>query len=602
MLSRPSPVGWFVLLPLIACAPGADETASSSPSTALPASSSPPPVSGPWLVDATDAVGLVSTHRSGADGDFHFPEINGAGAALFDLEGDGDLDLFLVQSGTIHADGRLEPASGELWRNELRETGELRFVDISAGALPPATTYGMGVAVGDLDADGHPDLYLAGYGPDQLLRNRGDGTFEDFTRAAGIDAGIARRWSIAAAFADLDADGWLDLVVGGYTTFDPRSARPCRTSFGGDDYCGPLAFSPEPESVYRHRGDPSEQSAESGPVFEEVTASAGVGAEIGNTMGVRIFDFDGDGRLDVYWARDQMPNALWSNRSEPGTISFENVALLAGAAMNRDGAVEASMGVDAGDVDGDGDLDLFVTHLRGETNTLYLDEGGSFRDGTFRFGLAAPSTDRTGFGVGFLDLDHDGWLDLFVTNGSVTAREDLLRVGDPWPYHERDQVFRNRDGGGFEPLAEALAGPAFEHSGVGRGAAFGDLDEDGDTDIVVTENGGPARVLLSTASERGRWLGLRLVDRRGRDALGASVVVELSDGRTLHRQAHSEGSYASASDPRILVGLGPAAKQGAAPSVRSVVVHWVAAPAERFDAPALGRYQRLVQGEGEVIR
>jgi hypothetical protein len=305
-------------------------------------------------------------------------------------------------------------------------------------------------------------------------------------------------------------------------------------------------------------------------------------------------DFDGDGRTDLFVANDGAENFLWLNR---GDGSFEDDALFAGVAVNRDGAMEASMGVDASDFDDDGDPDLFMTHLSGETNTLYLNRGGGmFEDRSVETGLAAPSVGFTSFGTAALDYDRDGRLDLAVVSGAVRIIEEQAKAGDPLPLRQTHQLFHNLGGGSFEDVT-GRAGEAFGRPGVGRGAAVGDLDDDGDPDLVVTHNAGPAVVLLDRAADGAPWLGLRLVigvtGTAGRDALGAEVELLRTGAPALHRRVHSDGSYASAGDPRVLFGLAAGSK------VKGVRVRWPGGAVERFGPPPLGTYTTLRQGGGE---
>jgi hypothetical protein len=288
-------------------------------------------------------------------------------------------------------------------------------------------------------------------------------------------------------------------------------------------------------------------------------------------------------------ANDGVPNQLWVNQ---GDGSFQNEALLAGTAVNMEGKPEASMGVDAADFDGDGDDDLFMTHIQGETNTIYVNDGqGWFEDRTLAAGLGAPSKQFTAFGTVWLDYDNDGWLDLFVANGEVRIVPILMRQGEKYPLHQPNQLFRNRGEGRFEEVT-GRAGRVFELSEVSRGAALGDVDNDGDGDILLVNNNGPVRLLLNQIGNRKPWLGLRLVDEHGRDALGARVEVVTDAGRRLWRRVRTEGSYLSANDPRVLVGLGDA--QG----VKAVRVHWPDGTREDWSDLAMDRYHRLQQGAG----
>lgn len=578
---------WHLISTLLLLAACGGEQTEVKPSAAAAGVGAPPTA---LFIERAQETGLDFQHESGAAGEYNFPEINGAGVALFDADNDGDLDLYLVHSAPFpRRSGQL---TDRLYRNDLTRGADgqakLRFVEITKDSGITPQGYGMGVATGDFDNDGWIDLYLTNYGPDQLLRNRGVGdngkiTFEDVTAKRHPGNG---RWSISASFVDLDRDGWLDLYVANYVSFDPMTQIRCRNSLGGPDYCGPLGFASEPDSLFRNRGDGT---------FEDASHIVGIAEKVGNGLGVIAADFDGDGWTDLYVANDQQPNHLWRHRGTD-ELHFENSALLAGVGLNREGKAEASMGVDAGDIDGDGDLDLFLTHLNGETNTLYTNQGeGLFGDSTISLGLAIPSRPWTGFGTGFFDFDGDGWLDLFVGNGAVTAREDLLVGKDPFPFHQPNQLYRNLEGQGFEDVTDS-GGAAFELSEVTRGAAFGDLDNDGDTDIVLLNNRGPVRLLLNEVGQRNPWLGLRLLDAKGRrDQLGAEVEVVLPGGRTLWRRVHTDGSYASANDPRVLVGLGTAS------GIQEVKVRWPDGQRESFNALAPGRYHTVLQGTGITL-
>ena len=336
------------------------------------------------------------------------------------------------------------------------------------------------------------------------------------------------------------------------------------------------------DRLYRNRRDGT---------FEDVSARAGIRAQAGAGLGVVALDADDDGWLDLYVANDQEANFLWRNR---GDGTFEDIALLAGCAVDADGRPEASMGVDAADFDADGDLDLVLSHLTGETHTLYRNEGGgSFRDVTVEVGLAEPTLEATGFGAKLVDVDNDGWLDLLVVNGAVRRIEAQVRRGDRYPLRQRNQLFRSLGGRRFVDVSDQ-AGPAFAHEAVGRGAAFGDLDGDGDTDVVVANNEGPALLLVNVAGSRHHWLGLDV--REGsppRHAYGA-VVTAVRNGRARAARVATDGSYASAGDPRVLFGLGADLTP---PRVR---VRFADGVVEEWRDLAIDRYQALVRGRGSA--
>jgi len=535
-----------------------------------------------WFEESAEAAGIDMLHDRGAGGDFYFPEIMSGGAAWIDVEGDGDLDLYFVQAGS--AEPGAERSPNQLFRNlGPGEDGRPRFEDVTAEAGVGDTGFGMGAAVGDVDGDGRADLYVTNLGRDTLYLNQGEGRFEDATAAAGLGA---EGWSASAAFLDFDRDGDLDLFVVGYVAWSPDREVECHTGAGQRDYCSPLKYNaPAPDRLYRNLGDGR---------FEDVTEELGLGVTFGTGLGTAVGDFDGDGRPEIYVANDAMPNQLWHQLDEG---SFEDVALLAGAAVNDVGMAEAGMGVEAVDAEGDGDLDLFLSHLSGETNTLYLNHGHlnhgpvaghpSFEDATARSGLSAASLPMTGFGVAFADFDHDGRLDLYVAAGRVRD-PDLTAAGDP--YAERDHLYHGLGPGRFEELGPGsiTAEPLLA---VGRAAALGDADGDGDLDLVVINNGGRPHLLLNQAGAPRPWLMLRLVDRRGVEIPGARVRLT-AGGDVQWRHAHPAYGYLTSNDPRVHFGLGEARE------AEEVLVYWPDGERESFGPLAAGAVHTVKQGTG----
>ncbi|HEX9733159.1 MAG TPA: CRTAC1 family protein [Thermoanaerobaculia bacterium] len=542
------------------------------------------PADRPFFTDVAEATGLDFVHWNGMTGELYFVEMTGQGGAFLDYDGDGDLDVYLVQGAPLPGKPLAAfpgpgPPRDRLFRNDLDKGKGLAFVDVTAESGLDATGYGMGVAVGDVDNDGHVDLYVTNYGPNQLWRNRGDGTFEDVTAKSGTDD---PRWSTSAAFFDFDADGWLDLYVVNYVDYRVEDKVVCYATSSRRDYCGPSSFQPVADKLLRNRGDGT---------FEEVTLRLLLGYRPGPGLGVVSGDFNGDRRLDLYVANDGAVNQLWLQTAD---AAFRDEALMAGVAVNRSGQSEASMGVDAGDGDGDGDLDLVLAHLMGETNTLYLNDGGAlFTDRSVESGIASPSFGFTAFGAGWIDYDNDGWLDLLTVNGAVKILEELARQGDPYPLGQANQLFRNL-GGRFEDVT-ARAGEAFARAEVSRGAAFGDVDDDGDVDVLVTNSNGRARLLVNQTGQDNPWVGLRLTDGR-RDQLGATVRVERPGPPVLARRARTDGGYCSAHDPRVLIGLGAAA------GPVTVRVDWPGGASEKWQKIPIDRYTTLRRGAGETVR
>jgi hypothetical protein len=550
-----------------------------SAQAAQPATTARP--TAPLFIDATEQSGLRFTHDNGATGQYYMPEMMGAGVAVFDYDNDGDLDVYLIQ-GTSIDPGR--PATGNrLFRNDGVVNGVPHFTDVTDRAGVGMKGVGMGVAVGDIDNDGWLDLYVTAFGSNVLYRNRGDGTFEDVTAGAHVDD---TRWSTSAAFLDYDRDGDQDLFLANYVAFTKGGNKVCTDHAGTRDYCPPGAYAPVPTRFLRNDGHVT---------FTDVSSASGVARAYGAGLGVAVADVDGDGWPDIYVANDATPNQLWINKQD-GT--FEDRGLISGTALSALGRPEGSMGIALGDADNDGDDDLFVTNIVGEMHVLYLNDGrGNFEDARLRSGLGRATSSMTGFGTGWIDYDNDGRLDLFLTNGAVNIIEG--QRGQPVPYRQQSQLFHNEGNGRFRDVSRE-AGPFFDRLLVGRGVAFGDLDNDGDVDMVVTTNNGPATVLLNQSCMPGapaandrHWIELDLRSADGkRPVSGARVGILRAGQPTLWRRARTDGSYLSASDGRVHVGL------GASPKVDRVVVQWPDSQAESFEGVTSDQIVALRKGGG----
>ena len=494
------------------------------------------------FTDVAGQLGLHFTHDNAARGNYYLPEEMGPGAAFLDYDNDGDLDIFVTGGGAIVDDGPTQ--SCRLFRNDSG-----RFSDVTeianAGVAGPA----YGVACADYDDDGDVDIFISRLGPNALLRNEGNGRFVEVAQELGLaDDGFGA----SAAFLDYDRDGRLDLYVANYVRWTEGAETPCYTILGIQDYCNPQVYNaPSSDKLYRNLGD---------GLFEDVSDTAGIGSEAGNGLGVLVSDFDGDGWPDIYVANDQTPAFLWHNN---GDGTFDNRALLAGCAYDARGVAISVMGVAGADIDGDGDIDLIVANIHDQMNLVLRNDGGIFQDVSSFMGMAAWSIPSTAFGVVIFDQDHDGRIDGFFANGDVNLSTNPQSSTSP--YAQPDQFVRF-DGTRFVDVSAASGMTLID---VGRAVAKGDYDNDGYLDLLVTNNGGPLRLLRNNNSNANAWL---IVDARTgpseRAAIGAQVRATVGH-RTFVREIRPQHSYLSSSDPRAHFGLASASR------VDRLVVDWV---------------------------
>jgi enediyne biosynthesis protein E4 len=530
------------------------------------------------FTNIADAAGLSArTIFGGQETNKYLLETTGTGVAAIDYDGDGWLDVFLVNGTTLEGFPKGQEPTNHLYRNKRDGT----FEDVTARAGLAASGWGQGVCVGDYDSDGRDDLYVTYWGQNRLYRNAGDGTFEDVTARAGLTQPRAR-WGAGCAFVDYDRDGRLDLLAANYIDLDLNatpvpSSGLCRYK-GIPVACGPPGLPGGKNVLYHNRGDGT---------FEDVSEKSGITNAKGTYgLGVATLDFDNDGWVDVYVANDSNPSALYRNNHD-GT--FTDVGISAGCAYSQDGKPQAGMGLAIGDYDRNGTMDIFKTNFAGDTSTLYANTGKGFcEDRTFASGIGL-NTRWLGWGVSFLDLDGDGWLDLFLVNGHVYP--EVERVKTEAGYKQRKVVYRNLGNGRFADVTEQLGAPVTIPK-AGRGAAFADFDNDGDVDIVVNNVHDTPDLFRLDRTSGAHWVSLKLVGTQSnRDAIGARVHLFTADGEQW-QEVRGGGSYYSQNDFRLHFGLGGSGSRG----VDRVVVRWPNGKEETWTGLAADKLHTLTEG------
>ena len=529
------------------------------------------------LVDVAEQAGLTLLNICGGLSKDYIIEVNGNGAALFDFDNDNDLDALIVNGSTLAQIKQGGDPMVALFRND----GTGRFDNVTAASGLTMRGWGMGACVADYDNDGSQDIYVTAFGPNVLGRNNGDGTFTDVTARAGVGD---PRWSTNCAFADYDRDGDLDLYVANYLAFSERTipkrgASPNCRYMGADVMCGPRDLAGEPDTLYRNNGDGT---------FTDVTRPAGIVDPGRYGFGVLFSDLDDDGWPDIFVANDSVPNLLFRNNRN-GT--FSEVGLPSGLALSGDGKAQAGMGADAADYDGDGRLDVFVTNFSQDHNTLYRNGGdGFFTDVSYEAGLVTPGLPYLGWGTGFVDIDSDGLLDLFVANGHVYPEID--RFGTRTTYRQRKQLFANSGKGRFRDVSDEVGGGLLTQKSS-RGAAFGDVDNDGDVDVLVINLNERPTLLRNDTASGNNWITLKLIGKAGnRDAIGARLWLEAEGARQV-AEVRSGGSYLSHNDIRVRFGLGRRA------NVPPITVRWPGGELERFSGLTPNTIHVIRQGQGK---
>jgi hypothetical protein len=574
-------LGTAALLAFAACRPRAADDAGAGPH---------------GYVDVTAGSGLAFKHVNGASGAYYFVETNGSGCGLFDYDRDGDLDAYFAQGGALTGFKEAGPFPSRLFRNDgPGPDGTPRFTDVTEAAHAGALLYATGCCLGDYDGDGWSDVFVYGLGSNALLRNRGDGTFEDVSKRAGV--GDPRRadprYAGTALYADFDRDGDLDLFVGNYVKWSYALHRNCAVPPAERSYCHPDVFDADTSLLYRNNGDGT---------FTDVSFQVGITRRDGKTLGALASDVDDDGDLDLFVANDSSPNFLYRNDGAPGVLEFGDASESSALSYDHDGRTQGSMGCDFADVDGDLSPDLAVTNLEMEATALYVNDGhGHFDDQAFQRGIGRPSLLDFGWGLRFLDFDDDGDMDLLEVNGHL--HPGVVQYEASQRYEQEPKLYLN-DGTGHFTVAAAGAngrpgdegGPFLTERMVARGLALGDLDDDGDLDGIVSMNDHDARLFVRAGRPVRRWIGFALAyEGKNPDAIGARVDVT-AGGKRQRQEVRGAASFASWQDLRLLFGLADREQ------AEVVLVRWPRGEQEEFGPLPAGRYHRLERGKGRPVR